>query len=234
MRVLNPGIRFYVDKIESGSPFSLARYGDGEWSAILNDGRPRAGTGAGSQVLNIPALRKDMRRSITQRPKEDNYVMALRESSLKGPIQAWLDKHAGGIKWHDCTVFYKASKKGRLNPLVKAFRESELPKVVVGPPWLRELDRVFPVAVHVEIPVTDCYTAKRWTREQVLAFGEPAIISVSAGPTGKVLVHELFQHLGHQSFILDFGSLWDVYCGQRSRQYMKGMTAETIARNLDG
>jgi hypothetical protein len=219
-----------VDRIKSGIPFSLARYGDGEWSAILNDRRLR--TGSGSQALNIPALRRDLRRGITQRPKTDNYFMALRESSIKRSVKQWLNKHAGGIPWHDCTVFYKASKKGWLNPLIKAFRESELPKIVVGPPWLHKVNRIFPVAVHVRIPARDCYTAKKRIVKQVLAFGKPAIISISAGPTGKVLVRELFWQLGQQSFIIDFGSLWDVYCGRLSRQYMQTMTTETIAKNL--
>ena len=229
--ILRPGLQYYADRIISGEPFAFSRFGDGEWSAITNDRRLR--TGSGSQALNIPSLRRDLRRSITQRPKEDNYIMALRESSLKKRVNQWLGKHGGGIQWHDCTVFYKASKKGYLNPLIRAFRGSELPKVVVGPPWLRKLDgRAFPMAAHIEIPSKDCYKVKRWIVNKTLAFKKPAIISISAGPTGKVLVRELFQHLGQQSFIIDFGSLWDVYCGNRSRQYMRGMTAETIAKNL--
>lgn len=226
-----PGLQYYVDRIKNNDPFAFVRYGDGEWSAIINDRRAR--TGSGSQSLTVPALQKDLRRSITQRPKAGNYIMALRESSLKRPISQWLAKHAGGIRWHDCTVFYKASKKGWLNPLIKAFRESELPKVVVGPPWLRKLNgRIFPVAAHVKVSARDCYAAKKWIIKQVLTFGKPAIISISAGPTGKVLVRELFRHLGQQSFIVDFGSVWDIYCGKRSRMYMRGMKSGTIDRNL--
>ncbi len=231
MKTLKPGLQYYAALIASGNPFAFVRFGDGEWSAIINDGRPR--TGSGSQLLGIPALQKDLRRSIMQRIRADNYIMSMRESSLKTPIERWLSSYAGGITWHECTVFYKASKKGQLNPLVKALRESELPKIVVGPPWLRKVnERIFPVAAHIEILARDCYRTKRWIREQVLAFGEPAIISISAGPTGKVLVHELFQHIGQHSFILDFGSLWDVYCGKRSRMYMRGMKPGTIDRNL--
>jgi hypothetical protein len=234
MNVFSPGLQFYVDKIKSGQPFTFIRYGDGEWSAILNDGRQRTGTG--SHALDIPQLQKALRRSLKEKPDADNYFAALRTSSVKPVVAAWLATHVPGIAWHDCTVFYKASKKGRLHPLLKAIREQDWPVVLVGPPWLRRINhKVFKVSSFVEIPARDCWHRRKSIGRRIMAAAsEPSIISLSMGPAAKVMAWWLYREIGQQSTILDLGSLWDVYAGRRTRQYHKGMKAETIKRNLEG
>lgn len=233
MNVKQPGLQFYVDRIKRGQPFSFVRYGDGEFSAILGDNRQR--TGSGSHSLTIPQMRADMRKSVLQRHKAANYIMALRQTALKPQIKRWIRQYAPDVAWHDCTVFYKASRKGRLYPFIQAVRDSGLPIVVVGPPWMRRLNgKVFKLADFVDIPARDCYWHKDKIIKRVLAFGKPAIITISAGPPGKIMVYELFRRIGQHSFIFDLGSLWDVYCGKRSRQYMRGMKPGTIMKNLRG
>lgn len=233
MNIQQPGLQFYVDKIKRGQPFTFVRYGDGEFSAVIGDSRRR--TGSGSHSLTIPQMRVDMRKSITQRHRADNYIMALRQTAMKLPIKKWIRKHAPSLVWHDCTIFYKSSRKGRLYPFIKAVRQSGLPIVVVGPPWLRKMNgKVFKLADFVGVPARNCYWHKKDIVKRILAFGKPAIITVSAGPPGKIIVYELFRRIGQHSFIFDLGSLWDVYCGKRSRQYMRGMKPGTIRRNLHG
>lgn len=233
MKLLQPGLQFYVNLIETDIPFTFIRYGDGEWSAILNDGRQR--TGSGSHSLKFPGMQRALRQSLQQCPKAKNYVVALRQTAMKSTINQWIAQNATGLNWHDCTVFYKASKKGRLYPFVKALRESRLPKVVVGPPWLRKLNGpVFKTTAHVEIPPRDCWTKHKEIVGRTLDFGKPAIVLISAGPPAKVFAWEFYQEIGKHSFILDLGTLWDVYCGKKTRQYMRGMTKDVIRRNLNG
>jgi hypothetical protein len=228
-----------VNLIENSQPFTFIRYGDGEWSAILNDRRRR--TGSGSHSLKFPGMQIRLRQSLQQCPRVKNYIVALRQTAMKKPINHWIAQNATGLSWHDCTVFYKASKHGRLYPFIKALRQSKLPKIVVGPPWMRKLNGpVFKMAAHVEIPPRDCWLKHKEIVGRVLDFGEPAIIMISAGPPAKVFAWEFYQEIGKHSFILDLGTLWDVYCTRhngkriRSRQYMRRMTKETIRRNLHG
>lgn len=234
MNVFSPGLQYYVNKIKAAQPFTFIRYGDGEWSAILNDGRKRTGTG--SHALDIPQLQKALRRSLREKPDDDNYFAALRASSVKAPVAMWLAANVPGIRWHDCTVFYKSSKKGLLYPFLKAVREQGLPVIVVGPPWLRSINhKVFKIDCLVEIPPRDCWHQRKSIGQRIMeAASEPSIISVSAGPTGKVLAWWIYREIGRHSTILDLGSLWDVYAGRRTRQYHKGMRAETIKKNLEG
>ena len=233
MNVFNPGLQYYVNKIKAGQPFCFVRYGDGEWSAITNDGRKRTGTG--SHALDIPQLQKALRRSLKEKPQADNYFAALRTSSVKAHAARWLAANVPGIKWHDCTVFYKASKKGRLYPFLEAIREQPLPVIVVGPAWLRRInDKTFTVDRFVEIPWKDCWHQRKPIAQRVLEVGKPAFITISAGPTGKVLAWWLYKKIGQHSTIIDVGSLWDVYAGKRTRQYHKGMKPATIRKNLEG
>jgi hypothetical protein len=231
MHVKRFELQHYVNRIKAGKPFSFVRYGDGEWSAILGDRRQR--TGSGSHSLTIPQMRRDLRRSIRECHQASNYIMALRQTALKPAIRQWIRVNAPTTAWHDCTVFYKASRKGQLYPFIEAIRNCGLPVIVVGPPWLCKLnDRAFEIERFVAIPRKDCYYKRGAILKQVLEFGQPAFITISAGPAAKAWVWQLYRRIGSHSTILDLGSLWDVYCGKRSRQYHRSMTKETIRRNL--
>jgi len=233
VKLLRPSLGYYVARIEANQPFTFIRHGDGEWSAILNDKRRR--TSSGSHSLKFPGMQRALRQSLKRCPRNENYIVALRQTAMRQPINHWIAQNATNLNWHDCTVFYKASKKGRLYPFIRALRQSKLPKIVIGPTRLRKLNGpVFKVASFIEIPTRDCWVKHKQIINAVLNFGKPAIVSITAGPPAKVFAWELYQKIGKHSFILDLGSLWDVYCGKRTRQYMRGMKPATIKRNLNG
>lgn len=233
MKLKRPGIQHYARRIASGKPFTFSRYGDGEWSAITADGRRR--TGSKSHALRIPSMQRAIRRSLRFCPRGPNYIVSLRETCLKASITRWIARNVPDLDWHDCTVLYKASKKGRLYPFVKAIRESPLPKIVVGPTRLRRLNgRVFKLAAFVEVPNRDCWHKRAQIINSVLTVGEPAIITISAGPPAKAFAFQLFKKTHGNSFIIDVGSLWDVYVNKPTRAYQRNMTPKTIRTNLYG
>jgi hypothetical protein len=139
------------------------------------------------------------------------------------------------VIWHDCRVFYRYSKHGRLYPLIETLQNLDIPIVVVGPNRLRALhNKAFPIAHFIPIPGQDCYRLKSRLIRQCLAVKGPAFFAFTAGPAAKILIYKLFPPMGKQSFMFDFGSLWDIYVGRATRQYHKKMTRETIRRNLTG
>jgi hypothetical protein len=233
MKLLKPGLNWYVERIQNNQPFTFVRYGDGEISAILNDGRRT--TGSRSHRLDMPNMQSQLRRSILKRPASGSYITALRETALNKRFEAWLLKNKAHRGWHDCTVFYKASRKGQLFPLIDAIRKSEYRLVVVGPPHLAKLQSALPVSRFIQVPPRNCYKVLGEKIKLVLKEkDDPLIVSISAGPPGKIMAWQLYQHIGQKSFIMDFGSLWDVYCDKKSRKYHKSMGADTIKRNLGG
>lgn len=231
----NPGLQFYVELIEKRLPFTFIRYGDGEWSAIMRD---RGRTSSRSQDLTPTTLTQMMKKSIYRCPNVGNYFPALRGTSFRAGVQGWLETNQPPyIQWHDCTVFYKASKKGRLYPLIKAVRALGWPIVVVGPERLRKLDgRAFDIAHFVQIPNKNCWTQRKRILAECLQATGPALYSFSAGPATKPLAWQLYGKRGKSSFIIDLGSLWDPYVGKASRTYHKGMLKRpgVIKRNLEG
>lgn len=235
MKLIRPGLTWYVDRINENKPFAFVRYGDGEWSAILNDGRRMTGTR--SHSLTIPGMQKQLRRSLMEKPKNRRYIVSLRQTALTRQIEVWLYRRGLLKGWHDCTVFYKASRKAQLFPLIDALRKSELSLVVVGPPHLAKLKKRARLPVDRFIPVArrNCYRGIGKAIDAVLDTKEkPMIVSISAGPPGKLIAWRLFKHIGKNSVIMDFGSLWDIYCSVPSRNYQRKMKAATLEINLGG
>jgi len=240
LRIKKYGLDFYVQKLKDQEPYSIARYGNGEWGCILGSSRR---TGSGSQSLTIPLLRHQLAESLQRHLSNDNYFLGLQSPGyldrcgVLRPLKKWLSSQAPTIKWHDGNVFHHASMRGTLYPLIAQLRKMEL--VVVGPRWLQGLKKqVFPNMKFVFVRRRDCFE----TADHILAgiiralktCKASAVVSFSAGPTSKTLIYALHRRATQRPFLLDFGSLWDPYVGKRSRRYHKRLTDAVIKRNLTG
>lgn len=226
----DPGLKFYIDKLQRGEPFSFVRYGDGDWNYLTK--REKHVDPKGRQ-LYVPELHAALAASILE-PRVGDYYLALHNHGYLKPrgflpkIEQWLEQHkAPEINWHYGTVFHWASAKGQLKPLIKALQNRLL--VMVGPEWLRRLTFA---TKFVSIPAKNCWPYAKLVETQLQNTANGSIISFSAGPTAKVLIHRLAPILGQHSWLIDFGSLWDPYCGVKSRQYHKTLSAKTMRRNL--
>jgi len=133
-------------------------------------------------------------------------------------IERWLRQNNVSIKWHSGEVFHRASRARQLTPLIKQLWQR--PVAVVGPKWLRKL----PFAKSfIEVIPKDCWKNVDSIERQLQNISAGTIISFSAGPTTKVLIHRLFPILGDICWLIDFGSLWDPYCGVVSRTYHRAI-----------
>ena len=228
MKVKSPGLQFYADKLRNNEPFSFVRYGNGEWDCILQLYHK---TRSGSQRFS-PSLRKALGASLTGK-RAGAYYHAMNPSFMERcrilpKAEAWLARFAPGLDWHKCTVFVWESAKGRLFPLVKAMKQHRV--VVVGPKWLKKL----PFASEfVAVRARDCWQDADAIVAQLRDL-KNVVISFSAGPTAKVLIHRLQPIIGEHSWLIDFGSVWDVYCGHMSRGYHGRMKPEILRKNLTG
>ena len=229
MKVQSPGLQFYVDKLLKDEPFSFARYGNGEWDCILQLYHK---TRSGSQKFS-PGLRKALIASLkTQRAGE--YYTALQSTTflkrigLLAKLEPWLAIHAQALAWHDGEVFAKASIKGRLFPLVEAMKQHRV--VVVGPKWLMKLPFA---SVFVPVRARDCWQDANTIVAQLRNL-KNVVISFSAGPATKVLIHRLQPVIGAHSWMIDFGSIWDPYCGVNSRRYHGRVTPAVQRKNMSG
>lgn len=228
MNIFAPGIVWYSNKIHNGKHFSLIRYGNGEWDCILGT---KDRTGSSSQKLNIPALKKGLQKALLDIHNEDYYLgmqslSYLSREKLLPKIERWLQQNNVSIKWHSGEVFHRASRARQLAPLIKQLWQR--PVAIVGPKWLEKL----PFAKSfIEVIPKDCWKDVDAIEKRLRGISAGTIISFSAGPTAKVLIHRLFPILGKTCWLIDFGSLWDPYCGVFSRTYhrhLKGVSLNTL------
>lgn len=226
-------IAFYANRLKNNEPFSFVRYGNGEWDGVLGT---RKRTGSGSQRLDVPGLKQDLYRSLMQVYKPGNYLLGMQNYMQKRKewrsVVHWLSVHAPHLVWHNADVFHWASSRVELWPLIRELKEK--PLVFIGPPFMRRISKRLPYVGYVEVRPQNCYQNKAQIRKAILEQPRPAVFCFSAGPTTKPLIYELFPVLGEENFLIDFGSLWDVYCGVKSRSYHKRITPTKMKLNFGG
>lgn len=225
------GLDYYVSLLKSKTPFSFSRFGDGEWNAMFNV--PGANCD-GHEYL--PQLGADLRNAFTRR---DTYFYAMQPHAIRqggAKIAAFLKKHRIRECWHNTEVYHHANNAGELYPLVEQLRTMNV--VVIGPNYLRGLNKkVFRYSHFIEIPRTNCYMVKDAVIKQILELQakdpSPKVFAFSASMASNVMIHELYPYIGKQAWLIDFGSLWDVYMEQMSRGYFSlGNWQEKTEKNL--
>jgi len=229
MKIISPELKFYVDKINAGQPFSFVRYGNGEWDCILNLYHQ---TRSGSQRFDS-TLQDALIRSLVNK-REGAYFTALQSASFLQRVgilpqaEMWIVNNAPDLTWYDGEVFTKTSMKGKLYPLVAALKKQQV--VVVGPKWLKKLPFA---SAFIQVASHDCWKDADMIEDKICGL-KNVVVSFSAGPATKALIHRLQPVIGKHSWLIDFGSVWDPYCGVHSRRYHQRMKADVIRRNLTG
>ena len=229
MNVEKPGLKFYMDKIKQNKPFSFMRYGNVEWDCILELWHQ---TRSRSQKFN-PSLREALKASLTVKRKGDYFTAMqstsfLQRTGILPKAESWLSVNAPDHTWYNGEVFTRAAIKGKLYPLIAALKQQRV--VVVGPPWLMKLKFA---SVFMPVAKRNCWKDIDVIKAQ-LRNVKRSVVSFSAGPATKVLIHYLQPIIGNSCWLIDFGSLWDPYCGVNSRRYHGRMNPEKLAMNMKG
>jgi len=211
--------------VRGNDPFTFARYGNGEWDAILGKGTR---TGSGSQDFTSE-LRAQLARTVIE---HDDKILGmqseryLRKLGLWTPVLDWLEVCAPDAVWAPGDVLHWASRDGQLYQFIDVMRDVR--PILVGPEWLSRLDFDH---LLFKIPSINCWFVVDEITKRLVKFPAGQVICLSAGPAAKVIAHRL-HGLGHR--IIDCGSLWDVYCWRPSRKYHHAMTPQIIEANLYG
>ena len=207
----------FLSDIKPG--FSFARYGNGEWDLILG---LNYRTGSRTQYFS-DGLRQAMRDTLLCHSGATlgMQISFLTKIRLIGPALNWLQKSGlEHLQWRESDVIHHASMAGRLHEFVDLIRGDI---ALIGPPHLSSLPFV---DRHIVTPSVNAWDEYKSLLEQASGLRD-CVILVSAGPTGKILVHDLHA-LQNGCTIIDTGSVLDPYCGKRSRRYMQNMKFEPL------
>lgn len=224
--ISNEPLTYYLERLEQ-APFAFVRFGNGEWDCIFET---RSVTGSGSQRLDIPKLRQGMIAAAWY--NKQDYLRGVQSKGYLKQAGLWkkVEAFPAPGKWYAGDVFHRASSQGQLYPLIKYLRQVKVG--VVGPRWLHKLEDVIGYEWFVEVEEQDCFQSYSKIRTRIALQSVVDVISFSAGPTTKVLIRQLHPTYSRSTSMLDLGSLWDVFCGVKSRGYHRKMSERTLACNL--
>lgn len=225
-------VEWYVDKINRKEYFSFLRFGDGEWNAIQrkkghNCDKHEYYRGMGKR-LKAAAKKGTVAMS-------GEYVIGWQtETDLlqRKNVQEFVGKQ----RIVDADVFHKASEAGELRPIVDVMRKKHV--CFVGPKHLRLLkNKGVPYKGFVEIPSRNCYLNIAHIEQQIREYAtyvsnHDVLYAISASMAAEVIIADLYDTIGKENWMIDYGSLWDVYAGKLSRGYHRRITAETIYKNV--
>lgn len=203
--------------------FTFSRWGDGEWRAVLS--RHKAGASNCDAHKFFPAMGVELANVLRRKPK---YMLGMQHLAMRmyaNSIHHFLERHdLQDLKWYESDVFHYGAIHGHMNQIVDAVSSRKL--VVVGPPHLKKLSKAgLPYWKFIEVPPRNCYLNLREIFRHTMAAIEgqnkPLLISISASMPAEILCDMLYDRVGQQHTIIDFGSLWDPLVGKLSRRYMK-------------
>jgi len=231
---------YYVKLLKSNKPFSFSRFGDAEWAAILDYFGSKSGYAFFPGGTNsdggtfFPEMCEELRHIVLN---PGDYMYGMLDVAMKflgDKINTFIAKNDIDISWYEGNLFVGASCTGNLFPLIQQLRKMKV--VVIGDKKLKKLnEKVFSYDHFIEIPSNNCYLRKDKIKQEILDYYHkkgPAVFSFTAAATTNILIHELFPVMGRDSWLIDFGTLWDVFVGVRSRSYTKNMIDATISKNL--
>jgi hypothetical protein len=198
-------LREFLSYLESGRPLALSRWGDPEWHALF-------GQRNGHCPDYFRPLSRDLTSLLHGRPE---YGLAVPSATLRrfgGKVEAYV----GGLGLNDLDwLLADALEPGNpaeLLALVGAVGRA--PLVVVGPPHLRRARSLLHYRAFVDVPPRHAYLRRDDVVDGALAaleaFKTPALVSVSAGPAGPLVVDALRRKAGRHR-VVDFGPLWEPF-----------------------
>lgn len=207
---------YYVDKLKNNIPFSFSKYGDGEWNAMIGK------TGYnGDDNEFFPQMGEQLRSAVI-RPLE--YTYAIKYSAIRNDgkkIASFLKKNNSNLIWQNADVFTCASQEEQCYPLIRELKQKQL--VIIGPEHLYTLKNIcFKHMDFIEIPDRNCYLKLNTIINKILTYNKNKsgiIYSLSASMTANIIIHKLFPLVGKENWLINFGSLWNVYIDKETREH---------------
>lgn len=210
-------------RIDAGEHFAFARYGDGEFDAMV--GNPTVwqhGKNSNCDAHEyFPDMGKALRECLIEwkDAQDENYFIGMHYSKRIGNhTYNWLKKNGFDTnrKFANNSVFHDALVNGSIEMIYPALGNKEV--VLVGPKRLKVQDKV-KVIDFVEVPETNSWTASDKIVSKLLSLDlSGKVVLFCSGPPTGVFIHRVWQERKDVTLI-DFGSTLDPTIGVHSRNF---------------
>lgn len=187
--------------------FKFSRFGDGEWNCMFG----KNGWNCDGHTY-FPELGASLRRVIQSKP---TYMLGMQPLSMSYERSEQIKEFCEGldVDWYNADVLHNASIDGKLQEFQDSLAGRYL--VIVGP---AHLTRIFD-CVHIVIPNQNCWENYEQVRQEIefhIDGVNNAVVILCASMMSNVLIDDFAD--SHHTFI-DAGSVFDPYCGVKSRKY---------------
>lgn len=212
---------WYIEQFQQQQPFTLSRWGDGEWRAVLGADAKKGPGGANCDGHRyFPAMNRELDAILRSQPAYCLAMQPLAERLFGPRIRRYVQQHCPGREWHDARELFNAGWEGNLGQVLKAI--GSMPNIVVGPPYLSGLRQIIPVHKLVAVPGKNCFLEidrlVRETREVLQAAPKPCVVTFAASMPANIMINRLYAEFGQSAFLLNFGSVYDGLLGKRTRK----------------
>lgn len=214
----------YVSRLRSGERFGVARYGDGEWGAVL---------GKIQRTMYGDVVTRELADAIANTLKHPKpYFYASCTEPYTPDARQWIREHNVECRWAKKAVLEQASADGELLPFLEAVRDRKT--VVVGMGHLRAISEILDVN-HFVVDGPNCYPEimnPTLCLSLIESFVQDAdCILFACGLASVVFIHELWDRT--DATLIDIGSLFDPYCGVESRRgHKRDSFRENVRKTL--
>ena len=209
----------FVKKISGKINFSFSRFGDGEWTAILNlDAKENCD---GHQYFDD--MGEQLKEAFISSSEYYKGIQPLAWRTMSQDILP-LSCHTNN-SYFNADILHKASEYGSIQPFFDALNTREV--VLVGPAYLSNQNKIN-IKKHITIPMKNCWleaeTIMRSVREYLdnkMAGDNAVVVLFCASMAANVFIEVLHKQYKNEHSFFDIGSLLDPYANVNTRTYHK-------------
>lgn len=211
------------EKLENKEPFTLSRYGDGEWNAVL---QVRGGNCDGHEYL--PEMCKELADVLRNRTANlpENYYFAshlVTTDYNREVIESWMNAHGVSIPWAcSSDILHIPIKEGTIDRFKDALSDHRI--VFVGPEYLKG---VIGFDFYITVDDTNCYCngdiVSSILNDIFVNEGSEFTVIFCSSMAANCWIDEI-----HEMFhtIIDAGSVFDYFAKNGNRSFIRKALAE--------
>jgi len=208
-----------LENLKNNIPFSYARYGDGEWNAILGKNGENC-----DKHQYFPHMGFRLMRIIDNIPKYHIGMQSLARNQNTGKPE--FDRLVKKNQWCSTEIFTRASIKGNMQPFFDALKGKNI-IFVTNNHTSDNLNEFYHTPVY--IPEVDCWNEygriSSDIKKNIVKYSltSSIIILYSASMMANVLIGDIYAAYGNMITQIDTGSVFDPYVGRNTRSYHKNL-----------
>ena len=209
-----------TQRIQSGTPTHLSRWGDGEFLCIKNVNEPLDRQMNTDKHKYYKSLGQQLMMVLDGYEMNDDYYLAMQPKAyreISDVREIWADRVDS--TWPNADILHNASIDGRLNEFISALENKSV--IIVGPERLRKVNTIgVPYEQFVPIRDVNCWLDFDYVMKVLpTLISTDKVILYSASMMTNVLIDRMYRSNLLNFTQIDCGSVWEPYIGHSNRKY---------------